>query len=185
MQEQNHKMSKRDKSIALLIFLIATIFSAVFLLSNIFGVKQPNDISGCVYLQSSKTTFNNDGTITVTLKNDTRLTFEDRIIHLKYEGPISGLSYSEQKVITFKPYEEVTITFLNPGWEYFQYNEIYAYEKDNNKDSTWIKLSNGRNFINTYNPPAELIVVVSSVICVLLIIDTYLVVSIAKHKECI
>ena len=146
------------KKVNIILLIIFSLFTLVGILSTTsFSLQRESvakDFSQCVYLQSSKTVFDEtSNTITVTFKNVSNKDFEDVAIHLIYinqDGEIVGYSYSEQKTLTFEAKKEKTVTFNNPGWDYLIYNEILAAEQDVNNHSTWIRLKTGRNFKNPF-----------------------------------
>ena len=178
-------MSKISKVILLIIstVLTGTLISALFTFRS-DKEKISNDFARCVYLQSSKTVFNSDDTISVTLKNVSDEDFEDVVIHLTYcdnAGNPVGLAYSEQKTVTFVAEEEITIVFQNPGWVESSYNEIKVSEKLS--ASNWGVLKNGATFID---PKFEMVkpitIGLSIAIGVFVCVDILLLVLTVLHK---
>lgn len=172
-------MQKKQNIFAAWVISFFLVAIAVFLVLYNTGTILNKRFDQCVYLQSSKTVFNEDNTITVSFKNTSNQKFEDRVIHLTYEGPISSVSNSEQKIISFKANGETVATFTNPGWTYTTYNEIIAWEQDAENTSAWLKLSTGRNFVKM-GAPINLII--APTIVLLVLVDVMLIVKIKRNN---
>lgn len=168
-------------SVSLLITLLLVLAFSVLLIGKQATQK---DFSQCVYLQSSKTKFNDDNTITVTFNNVSNEKFEDVVIHLIYVNPDNkpvGYAYSEQKIITFDAEKEMTLTFENPGWVYSSYNEIKAAKK--NGTSSWTTLQTGREFENPFDIVKSVSIGAGVAIFVFAVLDILLIVSLRKDKK--